>query len=389
MSFKIKDLILTFLLLSFSVKAQDSLYNVKIQVFTNEILPGSKIYIAGNREKLGNWQPDSIELKRDNEYWEAEFQFEHNDNIEFKFTKGSWDTEALDENGRISNNHNLLITKDTLVTFFVASWKEPGDAKTSMGQITGEVEYHYKLEFENLLPRDIIVWLPPGYYENPDIKYSVLYMNDGQNLFDPSTSFGGKDWQMDEAADSLIRNRQIEPLIIVGIYNTSDRKKEYSDTEKGDQYGDFVVNHLKPFIDENYRTLPEGKNTGIGGSSMGGLSSLLIAWNYSSIISKAACFSPAFVYEKFDHTEKIDRFCGEKKNLSIFIYNGGKGIDTILQKGVNKMITVLKNKGFRDNENLFVRIDSSGEHNEMSWAEHVPEMLEMLFPRREEKKIIK
>ena len=363
-----------------SLNCQNNLHTLKIKL-TTPLDPNSKIYIVGNHEQLGNWNPDSIELKKKNQFWEGEFFFNPGEQIEFKFTRGSWETEALDQNGKVFNNYSLNITKDTVLTFSILSWQEPANVKRFKGQITGKAKYHKKMEFKDLIPRDIIVWLPPEYDENPEIRYPVLYMHDGQNIIDPATSFNKIDWQIDETADSMICSSIIEPIIVVGIYNTKDRDEEYSNSDKGRQYGNFIIQKLKPFIDKNYRTLPGRINTAIGGSSMGGLAAFLIAWNFSDYFSKAACYSPAFKYEEFDHTKKIEDFEGEKKDLMFFIYNGGTGIDTMLQNGVDKMINALLNNGFEMNKNLFVKIDPVAMHNEKSWAKQVTYMLELFFPK--------
>src|SRR5262245_39586755 len=151
--------------------------------------------------------------------------------------------------------------------------------------------------------RDIIVYLPPGYETDKQRRYSVLYLHDGQNLFDGATSFiPGQEWQVDETAQSLITARKIEPLIIVGIYNTGkDRADEYTPTQdakykaggKADLYGRMLVEELKPFIDTNYRTRRDASHTGIGGSSLGGLVSLYVGLKYPTVFGRIAVVSPA------------------------------------------------------------------------------------------------
>ena len=105
--------------------------------------------------------------------------------------------------------------------------------------------------------RNIIIWLPPGYnrLRNVQKKYPVLYMHDGQNLIDPKTAFAGNDWRVDETAVKLSKAKKMAEIIVIGIYNTPDRLEEYSDSVKGDLYLKFIVEELKPFIDNNYRTI--------------------------------------------------------------------------------------------------------------------------------------
>jgi len=199
-----------FCVLTLSISCQNDLHNITIKIFSKNLNPSTKIYITGNTPKLGDWQPNVIELENKKNYWEKNFKIQHGELIEYKFTKGTWESEALDENGKISNNHQLRVTKDTTLTYTVNLWNDGNTPIPFEGQITGKVVYHSQMKYEELLARDIVVWLPPGYDENPTKKYPVLYMHDGQNLFDPQTSFTKTDWQIDEAADSLIEQGKIE-----------------------------------------------------------------------------------------------------------------------------------------------------------------------------------
>jgi predicted alpha/beta superfamily hydrolase len=235
------------------------------------------------------------------------------------------------------------------------------------------------MNYPGIKPRDIIVWLPPGYDTSKEKRYPVLYMHDGQNLFDPNTSFLGNEWKVDETADSLIRNKEINPIIIVGIYNTEDRKEEYADTSLGEKYKHFLIDKLKPFIDENYRTLPDRENTAVGGSSMGGLISFILVWEYSDIFSKAICMSPAFNIGKNDYASKVNQYTGLKKNIQIYMDNGGLNLEKRLQPGINKMLFVLQSKGFLPDKDFLWFKDDKAPHNEKAWAERFWRPLKFLF----------
>jgi predicted alpha/beta superfamily hydrolase len=152
--------------------------------------------------------------------------------------------------------------------------------------LTGDIQAHKNFH-SNVLgnDRDVLVYLPPGYDASKGRRYSVLYMQDGQNLFDGATSFiPGQEWRVDETAQRLIGAGKIEPLIIVGIYNTKDRINEYTAAQdakyemggKADLYGRMLVEELKPFIDGRYRTKKDAQHTGLAGSSLGGLVSLYL-----------------------------------------------------------------------------------------------------------------
>lgn len=375
---KLYILSLFFLLLQYA-SAQNIKHKITIRLFSNSIDSSEHVYITGNQNELGNWQPDKVELQKYYGYWQKIFEFPSNVTIQFKFTKGSWLSEALDENNLVPENFSLTVKNDTSLTFTINNWKDTKPISPVAGQVTGKVIYHNNMKFEGLLPRDVSVWLPPGYSVKKNKRYPVLYMHDGQNLFDPTTSFTGIDWQIDETADSLIRNRIIDPIIIVGINNTRDRTEEYSPTDKGIKYMQFIINKLKPFIDSTYRTLPDRNNTAVGGSSLGGLISFMLAWNYSNYFSKAACFSPAFKYDNIDYSKFINEYHGIKKDVVFFFNNGGKGLEQVLLPGVNLMKNVLLEKGFTLYQDLFVNIDLEAEHNENGWAKSVHIPLKLFF----------
>ncbi len=180
-------------------------------------------------------------------------------------------------------------------------------------------------------------------------------------------------------ADSLIKANSMQEIIIVGIYNTHLRSVEYNNTILGSNYINFIIEELKPFIDRTYKTLPDNKNTAVGGSSSGGLISFIMVWEHPDVFSKAACFSPAFKIGKVDYITPVNNYSGAKKEIMIFIYNGGVGLEEQLQPGIDEMINLLKEKGFIENQDLLFIKDSSAEHNESAWAKNVNRFLQYLF----------
>lgn len=355
----------------------------RIEVIVISSLPeDEKVFISGNSIELGNWNPAKVALNKINDStWSRVFEFTIGETIEFKFTKGSWEEEAQDEFGKISGNKLLKVVNDSSVIFKVERWGSKNLSIT--GQITGEVRYHKNFTGRNVLPRDLIVWLPPSYESLPQKYYPVLYLQDGQNLFDPLTSSFGTDWQVDETADSLIKAKSIQELIIVGIYNTTKRGDEYNDTEIGSAYLYFIIEELKPFIDRTYRTLPDNQNTAIGGSSSGGLISFIMAWEHPDVFSKAACLSPAFKIQKIDYVAPIKKYKGARKDILLYIDNGGMSLEDQLQPGIDEMLIALKEKGFTLGGEILYFKDSSAVHNEAAWAKRVYRFLEFLFPIKE------
>ncbi len=221
-------------------------------------------------------------------------------------------------------------------------------------------------------------------------------MHDGQNIFDGATSFiAGQEWRVDETAESLINAGKIEPLIIVGIFNAGvERVNEYTPAAdpkykaggKGDLYGRFLVEELKPFIDETYRTKTDAQHTGLGGSSLGGLISLYLGLKYPAVFTKIAVISPS-VWWADRYILRFTQNQSHKQALRIWLDSGTKeGRDaTEAQKTVDDT-RLLRNelikKHWKDGKDLKYSEAEGAEHNEKAWAARTPKILEFLFPKK-------
>ncbi len=364
--------------LSFPVFSQDSLF-ITFQIIAENVEPDDNIFISGNHIKLGNWHPGIIRLNRINDStWSNSYSFLQGDELEFKFTKGSWNNEALNTDCTVPSNHIFKVVRDSILTFRISKWKD-NSVISVKGQITGKVEYIRNMKYSGLEPRDVIIWLPPSYDPLLTKTYPVLYMHDGQNVFDPLTSSFQIDWQLDETADSLIKAGEIEEIIIVGIYNTFNRYAEYSPNDTGYLYMKFIVEELKPMIDKNYRTKPGREYTATGGASMGGLISLMLAWEHSETFSMAACLSPAFLYRNFNYVITVAEYEGDKKPIKLYIDNGGDALDNFLQPGIDLMLEELKNKGFMQGEDIIWFKVENAVHSERAWSERAWRFLKLFF----------
>ena len=362
--------------------------NIIIELIAEGLPQGSKIYITGNDEQLGNWQPDVVELIRTKEgKWTKKFSFERGKKLEFKFTRGSWETEALNDDGSVPPNYIFEVLNDTTIKIKINLWADQVGKKIE-GQITGTVKYHRNFQGYGIKSRDIIVWLPPDYETDSDKKHPVLYMHDGQNIVDPNTSLFQVDWQIDEAADTLIREGLIEPLIIVGIYNTSDRKEEYSEAPLGVAYMKFIVDSLKPFIDRNYRTLKGSENTANGGASLGGLIPIILTWEHPEVFSKAICFSPAFKIDQYNFVDNVIAYHGKKKNIEVYINNGNNELDSQLQTGVDEMLEALIKQGYIEGKDFYFFKDRNAQHGERDWAKSIWRALIFMFGTEKGKNLI-
>lgn len=336
------------------------------------------VYITGSIGQLGFWRPDSVKMEyKGQDNWTCAITIKDTSVIEYKYTLGSWSTEGADSKGLPLSNFRVKVSHDTVVKDTISHWTDPARNQKE-STITGTIKSHRNFKADVLLPRDVLVWLPPGYEAENDRRYPVLYMQDGQNVFDAATSSFGNEWHVDESCDSLIHAAKIPPLIVVAINNSSERGQEYKPGKKGSAYMDFVVNKLKPFIDSTYRTKTSAKNTFVGGSSSGGTIAFMLAWEYPDIFSKAICMSPALKIQDIDYV-KVVKESTKKRNVFFYLYNGAVDLEKLLQPGVEEMISVLKEKGYREDKDFKVLIDLKAVHNEKAWARHFPQALETCF----------
>ncbi len=380
MNFRLISVFLLSLFILFRTTAQEQTIRINFILNSPDLSPDTAVFIAGGHEQLGNWNPGKIKMNYSgNHTWTYQITLNRPLSIEYKYTLGSWEREAANANGSALANFNAKITKDTTIKNDIYFWTKGGAKRTIESHVTGKVAYHKAMKGTGINDRDIIVWFPPGYETEKTKRYPVLYMHDGQNIFDPATSAFGVDWKIDETFDSLIRKKFIPPMIVVGIYNTPDRTREYGQGEKGKAYMEFMVRKLKPFIDSAYRTKRDAKSTWVGGSSMGGLISFMLAWEYPKVFSKAICMSPAFKISSIDYVKVVNQSTRKSNGQSFYIDNGGVGLESQLQPGIDEMIKALKAKGFRQNKDYFLIIDPEAKHFESAWAERFPEALLMLY----------
>ncbi len=338
------------------------------------------VYLTGNRGQLGPWDPAKVPMQaQGDQRWSLEVEL-GTGLLEYKFTLGSWEREGARPNGKPMANLRAALSRDTTLRHLIEDWT--GGEHLFKGQITGTLKYHRATSYPGIAERDVVVWLPPGYEDDPKRHYPVLYMHDGQNVFDPATSSYGVDWQVDETCTRLIKSRDMEPLIVVGIYNSPDRALDYSPGPKGSAYMAYLVKKLKPFIDKMYRTRPEREHTFTGGASMGGLISFMLVWEYPEVFSGAICMSPAFQYKTFDFVAPVRAYSGDLKPVRIYLDNGGVGLEKQLQPGLTEMYQALQKQGYRPGEDLLWVYAPGAEHFESAWAARMPVALKWLIPRQ-------
>ena len=255
--------------------------------------------------------------------------------------------------------------------------------------LTGDIRAHRAVP-SNLLrgTRDVLVYLPPGYADDTQRRYPVMYFQDGQNIFDGATSFvPGEEWQVDETAERLIRSAEIEPVILVAIDHAGPaRLDEFGPVWDGRRkaggrahlYGRMLVEEIKPLIDREYRTRPGPNDTGLAGSSMGGLVTLLVALTWPFVFRRLAVLSPAAWWGGRVILRQVESL-RDRLPLRIWLDVGTAEGHRAL-RDVRALRDALLRKGWRQDSDLrYVEVDGAS-HSEAAWAARVDRFLRYLFP---------
>jgi len=268
----------------------------------------------------------------------------------------------------------------------------PPEGLLAAGQEPAHPRLHLHRGFTSThLPesRDLVVYVPPGYDENPQRAYPVLYLQDGQNLFDGSTSFvPGRTWQVREQADAAIEAGEVEPLVIVGIYNTGDRRlAEYSHERDGQmgggeaaQYGRMLTGEMMPWIAARYRVRAEREQTGLGGSSLGGLVTLYLGLRHAEQFGRLAVLSPSVWWNHKSILGYLNERAPEIwERPRVWLDVGDKEGRQAL-RDAEQLNRRLQANGWRPGVTLHFERVHGGTHDEASWARRVRPMLRFLFP---------
>ncbi|HYJ80398.1 MAG TPA: alpha/beta hydrolase-fold protein, partial [Longimicrobiaceae bacterium] len=309
--------------------------------------------------------------------------------VEFKLTLGSWDAVEADSAGGDVPNRRFTVPAAGAATYAatVARWRDgtprPVPASTARAGVS-------ILDSAFAIPelgrtRRVWLYLPPDYHTSTR-TYPVLYMHDGQNVFDAATAFAGE-WGVDEALDSL--HALGDPgAIVVAVDNGGQRRlDEYSPWRnarygggEGDEYVDFLVNTLKPYVDSHYRTRPDRLNTGIAGSSMGGLISLYAALKHPEVFGRAGVFSPAlwFADSLYAHARRARP---HRPDPRLYFVTGALEGETpeVYVRGQRVMVDSLAAAGFAIGVEVDSLIRADGTHSEWFWRREFPAAYRWLF----------
>ncbi|MFN8135946.1 MAG: alpha/beta hydrolase-fold protein, partial [Bacteroidales bacterium] len=345
--------------------------------------PQDNLYIAGD---FTSWNPGAAQYvmhKNEQGKWSITLPAQPVGTIiNYKFTRGSWATVEKGASGEEIANRTYTFGSSSQVSITIYNWADGGGSSTSTAAANVKImSSNFSMPQLNRT-RKIWIYLPPG-YETSGLAYPVLYMHDGQNLFDNLTSFSGE-WKVDEALNSLASQGKKVPIVI-GIENGANyRIGEYTPWINpnygggdGEKYMQFIVETLKPYVDQNYRTLTDRENTGIMGSSLGGLISHFGALKYQSVFGKAGIFSPSYWFS--DSVWMFTHDAGKQYGVRFYQLCGSDESNEIdVPASMYRMNDSLVKLGFTQ-ENISNKEVAGGQHNEKLWSEAFSDAYQWLF----------
>lgn len=345
------------------------------------------LYIAGD---FSDWNPGMAQYvmhKNEQGKWTITLPAQTNGTlIKYKFTRGSWATVEKGPNGEEIANRTFTFGTSSSVDITIAKWADDGGSSASTAAANVKIMAAGFAMPQLNQTRKIWIYLPPD-YETSGASYPVLYMHDGQNLFDNLTSFSGE-WKVDETLNALAAQGKKVPIVI-GVENGgASRIAEYTPWAnatygggQGDKYMQFIVETLKPYVDQHYRTLPDRENTCIMGSSLGGLISHYGALKYQSVFGKAGLFSPSYWFS--DSIWGFTRSHGKQQELRIYQLcgnnEGSSASESAMQvSDMQHMNDSLVKAGFSQAD-IFIKVVDGGQHNEKLWSDSFGEAYQWLF----------
>ncbi len=360
-----------------AVDAGSDLTPIVFRVHVPDTTPaGSHVYIAGDFQGWDPAAPANMLTEVQPFIYEITLSFALHTELAFKITRGSWETVERDARGADIANRRFEVLSATIFDITVGSW-----ADVSPSTIHGDVT---TMTVPGFLGRRVWVYLPPGYHEST-ARYSVLYLLDGQNVFDKVTSFAGE-WKVDETLEALIPAGEVAPIIVVAIDNAgSSRIDEYTpwfDPGQNDGGGGAahlaaIADDLVPYIDASYRTLTGPEHTGFGGSSLGGLMALYAAYARPDVFGDIAAVSPSIWWDN----RQIVAFAAmsAKPAVRMWMDMGTAEYDSAITD-LHLMRDAMVDQGFVVGDDLDVFEDPGAGHNEAAWSRRFPDVARYLFP---------
>jgi hypothetical protein len=380
-----------------------------------------RVFISGNLASLGPWNPAARIMEGQGAQRRITLRAPRGFVLEFKVTLGDWNREGLGPSGTVMPNSRAVFGVDAVASIVVTDFKK--DPLVYLNDpagsgVNGRLVNWLDVSTPRLdQTRHVQIWLPPSYDDAPQRRYRVIYMHDGQNLFDPRIANTGVDWGVDEAMARIAVAQAVDPAIVVAVWSTNQRRLEYAPSKviaalpgpvraelkhefggdvRGDAYIAFLADELKPRIDASFRTLSGPSATSLMGSSMGGLISFYGAVERPDVFSAAACLSmhwpvairAARIFEGANtwrlllleaYRDYLRQSGLSPARTRLWCDHGGQNLDTLYAPYQAAMQPVFEQLGFVSGPRLQLRAFPESDHNEASWRARLDEPLRFLL----------
>ncbi|RME83004.1 MAG: hypothetical protein D6785_07215 [Planctomycetota bacterium] len=365
--------------------------NVEIafEVEVPQELEQDTIWISGNLDVLGSWNGKGLALKKvAPRLYRGEAPIPQGSLVFYKVTRGSWDQVEVDKNGFDIEDRTFIAKESRKIHIKVESFAEFGARAHPSTKDEHVQDLGFFGEKTTGIGRKVEIHLPPNYATEPQ-SYPVIYMLDGQNLFDAATAFMGQEWAADKIHDQLFYEGLIEPFIIVGIHNTHLRHDFY--TPVPDPYlGEggklhllekMIREEIEPVLVSDFRIRRGPKNTGIIGSSLGGLAAFHLGWRHPDRYGLIGAMSPSLWWNQYYTYDMVQEDDGKdeirRQNLKIWLDMGTRESQYMHRPliAVSRLAYLLRKKKF----NVQLYIDKDATHSERAWRKRLPEVFQWLL----------
>jgi predicted alpha/beta superfamily hydrolase len=349
---------------------------------------GEKVWLAGSSACLGNWKAAGVRLERaTGNLWVREVRVRKNSLVFYKATLGSWERVEKTTTGEEVLDRELIARGPVTVNFKVDRW---ADGKHWQPTSTRDAHVIDLGNFGRALTgfdHKVLVHVPPGYEATGAAHYPILYMLDGQNVFDGATAFLGQAWDADNVHDELVSQNKVRPFFIAAIYHANQRDRFYTpvkDTRFGG--GDLeltarlILDELDPVLRERFRIEEGGEFTGICGSSLGGLAAFHLGWRYPERFGVVGAISPSLWWAHYSTMQLVRAYHGQPKPNRYWLDIGTHESEMLLHpvREVTELADVLADKGF----NVALEIDEKARHTESAWKKRLPIVFQWMFGDR-------
>jgi alpha-glucosidase len=375
-----KKILLSLVLITLSIALSYGQVTFIIESTPDDTPEKSSIYLAGT---INKWVPNNPDYKFKNDgLGRLSLTLKSvPDTLEYKICRGDWVSVEVDSTGKDISNRIYVDSLGNTVVLNVINWRDRIQPKHLVSTATSNVYFTpTSIEIPQLKRRRTVrVYFPPNYSSSQG--FPVIYMLDGQNAFDASTSFSGE-WNIDETLDRLNRTRAFGAIVVAIYHGENDRLSEYTpwtnDNKEGgdgEKFASFIVKDLKPYIDKYYRTVPDRENTMIIGSDLGGLMALYMAMEYPEVFGKAGVFSPSLSWSE-ESFKQIEKF--KKRRFQQIYLLAGEQESREIVSNVKRAKRLLKDVGFDDRE-MHVEIVPDGRNSEWFWSREFPKAVKWFF----------